>query len=821
MALNDSPVVDRPGKVPSGGRGNASLTTPVFPDLNDPWAIVTVIAPSVSSKKKNKGASAAVRQQQVGGPGTRIPPIYGTDRVGARVGACVVYGGKFVLLCTWGEGEIDAVEQVYLDDEAIPASVTAVHYLGTDTQGVDPTLAAAFAASGQVYADTLPNVAYSVISVPPGVCAGFPVLSAKVRGLKVSSTSGGAKAFSRCPAYQIADFIENTRYGLRSKVNWDDVAALATRNNETLGGDVRNQLDLALSELSSAEDWLLTLCDYAGAIPVKLGDTYRLVLDAPSVDTLAIDEADTTIVAGTLRWRKRAPRETPTVVEVRYTDTSSTPWREGSAFVYAPGVEAGTTERIVQRIAKPGIQRYAEAYRYALQTLNRYLTSDLEVSFETFDPALAWTPGARIDLTAGPFTAKPLRIVGVQPRGPKTYVVTLEEYDVLRWSDTVASAPSTLDTALPSAQVVPMPTGLSVIEDVFQLQTGRFASRLVISWTGPTRDSYVYLEGFVLQISDETDNTSYLLLHDVASFTTPALPENHNYAISLVARSGLAVSVAATASIVNNGKAALPSAPSDLSAYSINGESRISWTLGSDLDLMATELRWSGQSGTWEAATPLTLVPAPERFYATSVIPSGARRIWAKSRDSVRTEASPDGQESAASVYFDWTVDENNTSASVEYALSLGTLTNMVATVGGWATSDSASNFGTLFPLSLSNYTNQLATYHASMASSLVSADVDAGLSEACTVTSDGLVYENISGVGQVYIEYKVNSGDSWSRADGVSASVTARYFRVGIEWTTTETGFVSALGVLRKTVDITDRFTKDGIGNDFMAWMN
>ncbi len=819
-----SPRVTIPiGSTPSTRpRGNAPLTVPTFPTLNDGnWTLYTVITPGDAERARRRGKGNAAAQMQVGGPGTLIPVHYGLRRIGARIAIVLSYAGALVFLCVWGEGEIDAVEQLCVNDENAPSGVTATHYLGTAGQTADPTLVAAFAALGQPYTDTLPNIAYSVVSVYPKKNAGFPQFSARIRGRKVATSDGGTPTYSTTPAYIIADFITNTRYGLKAAVNWSDVAALASRNTGTVGSpaEARHVLSVSIDSVASAEDWLLTLCDYAGAIPVKDGGTYRLFVDAPASSVATIAAAD--VVEGSLQWSTRAPHEAPTVIEVGYTDTTDNPWKDAQAFVYAPGADTGAVERRLSRVSRPGIQRYSEAYRYGVQLLNSYITSDLTIRWDAFDDAIAYLPGDVVTFDVSPFSAKAVRITAIQPRSPQIWSVTAVEYDAAKWSDAVVAGPSTVDTALPSPMSVPVVTGLAVVEDVYQAQTGRFLSRLVVSWTGPTLVSYMYLDGFTLQVSDGTTESVFELPYDATEFTTPALPENRNYEITVSAKSWLAVSDPATTSIVNNGKLALPSAPSGLTAYSVNGESRISWTLGADLDLMSTELRWSGQSGTWAAATPLTFVPAPERFYATSVIPSGARRIWAKSRDSVRTDASPDGQESADAVYFDWTADENNTSASVEYALSAGTLTNMALAVGGWVTSFGSDTFAALFPSALDTYTSALATYHASGTSSLVTADVDAGVSEACTVVVDGLEYEDLSGTGQVYIEHKVNSGDSWTRVNGTTASVTARYFRVGIEWTTTETGRVSVLGALRKIVDTTDRFVKDTIGNDFMAWMN
>lgn len=813
-----SPIAPLPGG--PGSAGNAPLTIPTFPNLNDGgWTSYEVITPKVHAKKQ-RGKKASETQVQVGGPGTVIPVVYGRQRVGARVPTVVSYSGSLYIVCVWSEGPINAVEQIYVNGDPISAAFEVTSYLGTAEQDVDPWLVAAFAAQGITYSATHALVAYSVIKVRPQNNAGFPEFEAIVQGRKVATSEGGAPAYSTVPAYIIADLIENTTYGLGGSVNWDSVADVASRNNESVGGVARHRLNVVVDEVAKAEDWLLTLCDYASAVPVKLGGTWYLVPDAPAASEVTLTKAN--IVDRTLRYRRRGGYDAPTVVQCSYTDTSSSPWRNELASVYAPGVLSGDTVRIVQRISKPGITSHEEAVRYATQVLNGYQSSDLEVTFDTFDDALAWTPMTVVTLTAGPFVAKKFRLASVVPKGVKLFSVVAVEYDDARWSDSVVSGPTTADAEIDSPLSVPTPTGLAVVEDVYQTQTGRFASRLVITWAGPTTDDYLFLYGFSLTVSGGGTSTTWDLPQDAAEFTTPALPEGVLHTIFLVARSEYAVSEAAVTSIVNDGKLALPSDVPSITGYSVNGETRVAWENANDLDLTGYELRWSGQSGTWSAATPLTLIAAPANRHSTLAIPAGSRRVWIKALDSVRTNEFPNGQESANATYVDLEVLENNTSTSIDYTLALGTLTNMILqSSGGWITSFATDSWNALFTAAMSTYTNPIASYHASGTSGLVSGTVDGDASEACTVVVDGLLYEDLSGVGQVYIEHKVNSGDSWTRVNGTTASVTARYFRAGIEWTTTETGLVTALGTLRKIVDATDRFVKDTIGNDFMAWMN
>lgn len=825
----ESPVVPTPGQTPLRGDLPISFATdpqvPVSRDglllFDGGWQVVGMEYKEWTGKK-GRGQKTSISQKQVGGPGTLIPPRYGTVRVGAIVSSMVVYQGALHMLCIWSEGPIDAVEQLYVGDEAIPTSITATHYLGNAVQAVDPWYAAAWASLGQVYSDTLPNIAYSVVRVPPQTNTGFPEISARIRGLKVALEDGGTPTFSRVPAYIIANHITNTRYGMRSTVDWTSVQTCADYNNEVMAdSSLRHVLNVSCDQLSNSEDWLQTLCDYGSIIPIKIGDTWYLIPDAPASSELTLTQAPN-VIEKTLRYRKRGPRNSPTVIEVQFTNTTTTPWKDDSAFVYAPGVQEGTKDRILQRVNKPGITSYAQAYRFGLQLLNAYQTSDLTIQFSTTDEALAWTPGTVFTLTAGPFIAKKFRMTKVEPAGPKLYTIYATEYDDAKWSDVVQTGPSSLDTTLPSALTPPTPTDLTVEEDIFQLQTGRFASRLKIAFSGPTRATYVHLRGHTITVTDGTNPFTVELPYNVFTYTTGALPENTHYDISVVSRSEIAESAtpAATA-ITTAGKEAVPGDVQGLTANSVNGETRIFIELGVDLDLTSTELRYSDQTtSAWEDATFLAFVPVPGKSFTTTLIPAGARRIWAKMHDSVATPDFPNGQESVNAVSYDLTVVPNSTSQSDDYPLAALTLTNMIPDGdGGWITAISGDTWDGTFTGVMDTYTDPIPTYHSSGTSSLVTDVVDTGSSEACVAQLDGLDYDDLSGTAQVFIEYKVLVGDSWTAApDGLTAAVTARYFRATIKWTGTETGHIHALGVLRKVVDSTDRFVKDTILNDEVA---
>lgn len=132
------------------------------------------------------GDGAAERQATVTGAGTPVPVFYGTDRVGAHIIAVGLIGTDLVLGCAWGLGPVDSIEDLTINGQAPPDSVTVTHYLGFTDQQVDATLAEAI--SG--YSDTLVSVirgilcalTYSVVRIPRGAITGFPRIESVVTG---------------------------------------------------------------------------------------------------------------------------------------------------------------------------------------------------------------------------------------------------------------------------------------------------------------------------------------------------------------------------------------------------------------------------------------------------------------------------------------------------------------------------------------------------------------------------------------------------------------------------------------------------------------
>lgn len=156
-----------------------------LPEAN--WDVARNVPGRASSRTLSRtGArTAQERQLTLAAENALIKVLYGPNLIGADVLNVQQYGLYWYIQCQWGEGEIEAVDKIFLKDGKEVGAADCHHYTGTAGQGVDSWMQMAFAANGVTYTDTLPNIAYSVIRVP--VADGDLTLDivAKLRGLKV------------------------------------------------------------------------------------------------------------------------------------------------------------------------------------------------------------------------------------------------------------------------------------------------------------------------------------------------------------------------------------------------------------------------------------------------------------------------------------------------------------------------------------------------------------------------------------------------------------------------------------------------------------
>ena len=738
---------------------------------------------------EDSASLASDRQATVAGDGAPIRIIYGQDRVGGQIAGCIVSGNYMYLLAVWCYGEIDSINSPHLYDAALDGSISVNHHYGTLVQGVDSILSGLLGGS---YTDTLPGVAYSVFKIPAALANGFPTVSAVIKGLKVASSSGGATAWSDCPAYAIAHYVENTIYGMRRSIDWASVATVAAQNNQVIGGEKRRLINLTIDRVQDVDRWLQTLCAYAGCIPFEEGGIITLISNAPAASVATFTSAN--IVEGSLSLTKRGVRNVPTRVRVRYTNTAVIPYREAYATAYASGVLAGTTPLRDSQVDMPGVNRCSQALREAIERLNMGTLNDLTVKFRTFDPQLTCQLGDIITVTHPlGLTSKLFRISALETSDYARYDITADEYDAAAYSDSVAATPSTPDTTSDSTLYPPQVTGLTLNEELYQLRDGTWASRMRASWSLP---SYAYVDHFLVKVW----NGGVIIAQGNVgnadtTFATPPVQDGQSYQVDVyIVTKSLSISTVASATKTAVGKILPPIWPVSptplLTGFEAGGKVFLWWPKANDLDTVRYELRYGLTSGSWAAATVIDRIDALNKV--VEGLPAGSWRFYVDALDSV-------GNYTGTPLTRDISITlDTNAFLANSYTFGSPTLTNVTALTARDGTLSYATDFGDglgFGHVDTNNSTGAWIDANVPVGTALVNphtAGTSTYQSESWTLS------QSLTGNFTAVVNLVVNTGTvdlilqtspdnaAWTDWVGGTARATCRYIRVKVSGTGT-----------------------------------
>lgn len=731
-----------------------------------------------------------------------IPIIYGGwERTGGLLYLARVYQQKLVLAILLCEGPIEEVGTVEMNDEALPAGVTVTTYTGTQTS-VNATLAAAIPGFTETFAGT----AYMVCEVPPTESAGFPRFTALVKGRKVFDPRDGTQTlgtpsthkWSDNPALILGDFLSNTSYGARRTVDWQSVEDAADHCDELLGspGEKRCQLTFTIAEKRDVSEWVDAIRAYVPCWTVDDGESVSLVLDAARATDHTFD-ADSIESEPTPRLRKRGVMDSPTVVEVSFTRTDVTPWAIG----YAEAT-TGSALRRKAKVAMPGIRRYSQARRFAIERLNHYVLEDLEIEFSAFEDGLKVREGDVVEVTDDiGVTAKTFRVLECADRGNGRWTVRGREYDAAAYSGVVETTPTNPDTGLPDPRVVPAPTALAINEVVFleknqpedSLARGFiYQSRFEISWTAST---YAYPATYRVEVFRGTELVNEGMT-PLNRWVTPAVQQGNTYTINVYTRAGLGFeSAALTASEVAQGKFLPPGpVPEILRAFEIGGEVLLEWQPAVDIDVIRYEWRYGVTSGfSWDTATLIDRIDGLRARFKG--LPVGTWTFAVKPIDSV-------GNYSNDATTVEVTITSDADAILQDRQFVSPTLTNMQAIepLEGtwkprWATRVAADAWTSAMPNPVSSGSDPVFSYHSSATSKFVGESWDVGTEVAgdWTMTTNDTA---LTGTVSYAIETSPD-GSTWTAQSGKSFTGSARFVRPVLEAATTSTLQINAPPVI------------------------
>ena len=735
--------------------------------------------PVVSAAALNSQSRLREIRATVAADGAVIPLAYGQCQIGGRVFALDVTGSTWTVGVAFCLGEIDGYVKLLINGAVPVSGVTVAYYTGTTSQTADSLLAAKITG----YADTLvastPNgsigIAYCVVQYTSSHYDNWPSFIAEIRGKKVYNPATATTVYSTNPALHLGDLLRSTIYGAGLTVDNTDLDTAMDYCDETVTSEARRTAGLVLDSVQDTESWAEILRAYASCWIVRRGGTAHLIPDkaAASVQTFTADDVQN------LRVTKQDSSNLPTVVRVRYTDTTGTEWREREAIAKRSGVDAGTVPWRESVVSMPGVVRYSQAYREAVERLNKLTLSDLTVEFETFDEALQREAGDVITLThfVG-LASKALRISAdpVQVR-PGRWQIAATEYDAAAYNNTVENAPSTADGNLPEMGAPAAVTGLTLTESNYQLQNGDYASRIKATWTA-SADPFV--TGYQVTVRAAGAVIYSATTRDTEA-TTPPVQELVSHQVDVYALTPLYLGAAASSSITVVGKTAVPDGPATIGGYEVASEVRLQWTADvSDFDIRRYEIRYGTTGGSWATADVLDQVDA--LTYTTRAIPAGTWRFYVDSIDSI-------GQYGTTPAYTDIevTLDDSAYLAHDEDCTS-GTPTLTYSAVeevrGSGVTnfySDGGDTWATMFGgAAMSTFTNSMASYQtAAGTSEWISAAVDVGAS----VTGDWLgTIDYIDHNGTATAQLGLSADNVSYTWGNLSQRGTARYAKLRIQ---------------------------------------
>lgn len=715
-----------------------------------------------------------------------IPVVYGRAQVGGKLFALDYTDGVWTAGFVFCYGEIDGFERLLLNGQPVPDAVTVNYYAGSTSQIADPLLAAAI----DEYADSLvitrdglsAGLAYVVLQYGGDVFDDWPEVVAELRGKLVYNPKTTTVEYSETPALHLRDLLSSPIYGHGVTVNDASVEAVQDYNDDATAGEVRRTSYAVLDRLLPTDDWIEVLRTYAGAFVVYRGDVAYLVPDQPAASVATFTAAD--MVRDSIRITKQDSSELPTVIRVRYTDTSGTEWRGRlSEPALLNGVAAGIVPRRESVVSLPGVNRHSQAYREAVERLNKLWLRDLVVTFTAFDIGMTLEMGDVITVSHPlGLTGKLLR-VDEEPveTSPGRWRIVAVEYDPAAYSGEIRSQPSYTDGNLPSTSGLPRPTGLTVTETTSQLQTGKYASRLVISWNPPAD---VFITGHAVTVTDDLGDVVYSANTSDNRVSTPALREQVPYTVQVTPYSPLLLgSDPATAVVTIVGKTAVPDAPASLSGFEVGGQVRLSWPQSTDVDAERYELRYGAVGGDWDSATVLDIVDGLR--LVTNEVPAGEWAFYVKTIDSIQQRSV-----GSASTTLTVTLDDDAFTAGTLQPLGgvFGAMANMHQSIERRGAEYSAyyavsgETWADLFGgAAMNTFTDPLASYQTLSAQSTYLSDVLDVVSDKSGNYSAG-VDVNDFGNG-ITPEIGVQpDGGSYSYFSQLAVQATGRYARVRVQ---------------------------------------
>jgi len=834
--------------------------------------VVNLVLGAVSQGLAKSGSRPASLSQRGQAVSVREPVaphqvVYGRTRVGGTI----VYiegteSNKYlhVVIALAGH-EIDAVEEVYFNDEIITLDGNGMGYdgyarvkfgLGTAGQTAFADLVAE--SDGKWTADhRLQGVACAYIRLEYNADKwpnGIPSFSFVVRGKKVFDPRSGATAWSQNPALCLNDYLPNSTYGLgvTYATEVDQAALIAAANvcDESVpsiaGTETRYLCNGSFTTAQTPESVINSLLTSMAGKAVYTSGVWRILPGVYYTPTLTFDEGD---LRGGIRVQSLVSRRENfnavkgvfSSASDRYIATDFPPVisdtyiaQDGGQAVYKSIELPWTTSpSMAQRLAKIDLLR-----------ARQQITVTMPLNLSGLQAAVGDV--VMINNARMGWASKPFEVVSLQMALETSLGVDLElreiSPDVYSWSTSEETpydpAPN---TNLPNPFTVAAP-GIT-LSDRLQIINEQVATVLVADVSGGD----AFLSGYEVQAKLQTD-ADWINLGQATGnrFELPFVQDGSFYDVRARSVNTLGVRSAWAAGAWQPVGQTLP--PQDVQGFALNivgTEAHLTWTAVTDLDLSHYKVRYSSLTSGATYSDAIDLIPRISRPATFATVPAATGTYFIKAIDK-QGLASINAAEITAQVS---TVDQNLNlvATSVQHPGFTGVKTNTAVVDGalqldtsilfdggsgnfddalgdfdgGGGTIQAAGEYAFDAPIDLGDiYTSRVtARIEISRIDYVNTFDAAEGLFDSRPGQFDGDVQTfddtNVQFFVSVANEDPLGS-PSWSPWQQFTVGdYTARAFRFKVILTTTDPQATPVVSVLSVTIDMPERITS---GNDIIS---
>ena len=629
-----------------------------------------------------------------------IPIIYGERRIGATKvfvetsGTDNQYLYEILIL---GEGEIDSVTEVFVDDESLVGSkyesfVTYTIHTGSETQAADSALVSA--SSIWTTAHQLKGTAYAYVRLEydqDTFTGGIPTINFVTKGVKVYDPRTTTTAWSDNPALCVRDYLTNTRYGrglssseiddtsFTSAANYCDELIDLTGGGSTVKRYTCNGLINTESGSINALKALLTSC--RGFLVFTSGK-YKLIMDKVESTGFAFDK--TNVIGG---WaismgskKSRFNRINASFIN------KETDWRDDIAHSLSATYKTNDNGlKLEKSIRLPFNTDIERAQMLCALTLNQS-RQQIAVSFIATIEALQVDVGEVITITDSGmgWTNKEFRVERMDIKSSSEIKLSVREYDSTVYNfGNVTAQDSIPNTNLPDMSSVLPPTSLATAESLYDtIGSAGVKVRVAISWTA-SADKFVREYNVEWKKSADSDWIFLTTTRKTTARLDDVDPTLYDFRVRAVNTLGVRSAYTTLSNVTINGLTTPPVDVTGLSLIALSGNAHITWDLATDLDVRVggkVRFRHSNKTSgaTWESSTDIGSAVAGHN--TTAVLPLLAGTYMAKFVDST-------GNESVTVTSFTTTTVPNISTmnlvdTSTQHPSFTGTKTDMISADG-------------------------------------------------------------------------------------------------------------------------------------------